>query len=296
MASRRWLRWTWSITGNTTDVQISASSADFAPIHNLPVQGTFTVGVDKTTLFVLTAFNGEDKSSTKTVEVTVLVPTPTATPPPPLPYIVFSAVAGDETHPEDPGDVVAVTNGVPTNTRQYEVISGTFVKFSWQTTNAVSVNFLGSDQAPDLGSVTVQINSSATYPFVATNAAGNSTTLFIVIVKKPKPPPPPPFNVNGPALALTAPFTITWQYPNNSLSAITGFKVYRATLPGVDFSPIASGLPKTLPLQYVDDTGTCDMAYYVVAEYTDENQTFESAASLNSWYSSPCPTATPEPP
>jgi hypothetical protein len=64
----------------------------------------------------------------------------------------------------------------------------------------------------------------------------------------------------------------------------------------VDFNPIASGIPKTLPHQYVDVDGTCDMAYYVVAEYTDEDQPLESAASLNSWYSQPCPTATPEPP
>ena len=34
---------------------------------------------------------------------------------------------------------------------------------------------------------------------------------------------------------------------------------------------------------------------YVVAQYVDQGIPLESAASLNSWYSSPCPTATPEP-
>jgi hypothetical protein len=286
----------WSVTGDTTDVQISASSADFAPISNLPAQGTFTVSAEKTTLFVLTAFNGEDKTSTKTVEITVLVPTPTPTPPPPLPFIFFSAVAGDEAHPEDPGDVIAVTENVPSNTRQYEVVSGTWVKFSWTTTNAASVSFLGSDQSPEAGSVTVPLNTGATYPFVATNAAGSSTTLFVVIVKKPKPAPPPPFNVNGPSLAITGPYTITWQYNGPSLPAITGFKIYRAILPGSDFTAITSGVAKTLPHQFVDELGACDMAYYVVAEYTDEDLVLESAASLNSWNSAPCPTATPEPP
>jgi hypothetical protein len=170
------------------------------------------------------------------------------------------------------------------------------VKFSWTTTNAASVSFLGSDQSPEVGSVSVQINSSATYPFVATNAAGNSTTLFIVIVRKPKPVPPPPFNLNGPSLAVTGPFTLTWEYNSSALAGITGFKIYRASLPSTTFSPIKAGISKELPHQYVDVDGACNMAYYVVAEYQDLDLQLETAASLNSWYSSPCPTATPEPP
>ncbi len=284
----------WRVTGDTTNVQISASAADFAPIANLPKEGTFTVAAAKTTLFVLTAFNGEDKSTTKTLEITVLVPTPTPTPPPPLPFVVFSAVAGDDAHPEPPGNVLAITNGVPTNTRQYEVVSGTWVKFSWQT-NAASVSFLGSDQSPLAGSTSLPINTSATYPFVATNATGGSTTLFIVVVKLPKPVPPAPFNLNGPAISATGPFTLTWAYNNASLPAITSFKIYRANLPDTNFSPIQAGIAKALPHTYTDPDGTCDMAYYVVAEYTDEDLLLESPASLNSWYSQPCPTATPEP-
>ena len=254
------------------------------------------MAAEKTTLFVLTAFNGEDKTSTETVEITVLVPTPTPTPPPPLPIIQFSAVAGADGHIEPQGNVVVVTTGVPTNTRQYEVVSGTWVTFSWTTINAVGVRFLDSDQSPQAGSVSLPISSSGTFPFVATNAAGNSTTLFIVIVKKPKIPPPPPFNVNGPAISMAAPFTLTWSYNDTLLSTIVSFKIYRATVPGNEFSTLKAGIAKEAPHMYVDETGTCDMAYFIVAEYTDESLTLESAASLNSWYSQPCPTATPRAP
>ena len=51
-----------------------------------------------------------------------------------------------------------------------------------------------------------------------------------------------------------------------------------------------------MPHQYVDVDGLCGMAYYVVAEYTDLDLQLETAASLNSWNSLPCPTETPEPP
>jgi hypothetical protein len=287
------VRLSWSVIGTFTNISISGP--DFGAVANLPRQGSITVAVTKPTLFVLTAFNGEELSASETVQIAVLPPTPTPVPPTPAPtplprpIVIFSAAA-DADRGEPPDAVTAITSSdIPTDTRRYRVVAGTWVRFSWSATNAVKAVFLGEDKAP-VDSRSVQITSAGTFLYSAINAENLSTDLFVQIEIVPRPAPPVPFAVNGPSASVSGPLLITWDYDSAALASIDGFKIYRAVLPAVTFAAIADNIPKTIPLQYEDATGGCGMAYYVVAVYTDLNGVRrETAPSSNSWYSQACP-------
>jgi hypothetical protein len=289
----------WSVSGHTTNIKISSPAT--GDINNLDPTGTITVSVTGPTLFVITALNGPDLSASQTAQITVNPPTPTPTPPPtstpaptplPLPIIIFSAVS-DPAHPEFAGDVIQDTSAsIPTNTRQYTVTAGTFVLFSWTTTNAVKTNFNHQDKAAN-DSQSLQITTSGTYPFAAFNAASAEVDLFIRVVVTPRLPPAPPFNVTGAMTSTTGPVTLNWQYPSALLSRIDFFRVYRADVPSTSFAVIGDNIPKTtVPFQFVDTNGTsfCSKAYYVVGVFTDfDNVQKETNPSTNSWYSHTCP-------
>jgi hypothetical protein len=286
----------WSIVGVTTDVQISGP--DFGTVSNLNRQGSIKVAVTKPTLFVLTAFNTPDLSASNTVQINVLVPTPTPTPAPtplPLPVVIFSAI-GDPDHNEPPDSVIAITDSsIPTNTRRYQVVAGTYVRFSWTTTNAVKTVFIGEDKAP-ADSRVVQVTGPQTFLFSAFNAQNAQVDLFIQVVTTPRPAPPAPFNVVGTFDPATNQVTLRWDYATTFVSAIDHFKVYRVTLPGTSFTAVADGIPKVIPYQWIDTAAGCDMAYYVVAVYTEiGGGQRETGPSSNSWYSPACPTPTPSP-
>ena len=287
----------WSVTGHTTNIKISGP--DFGEVANLDAQGTITVSVSKPTLFVITAFNGTDLSASQTTQINVLPPTPTPTPPPtatpaptplPLPIVIFSA-AVDPAHGDPANYVTQDTDpSVPANTRQYSVTAGTFVIFSWTATNAVKTVFNGADKAPS-DSQELQINTPSTLLFKAINAQNAEVDLFIKLVTTPRSPPDPPFNVTGVMTQTTGPATVSWDYPSAQLYRIDSFKIYRAPVPSTSFTAIAQNISKTtLPFQYVDSTGACNMEYAVVAVYTDtDGVTKETNISANSWYTPPCP-------
>ena len=52
----------WSVVGPTTNVEISGPSLS-NPLTNLQAEDAISVSVDSTSLFVLAAFNGDQKSS-----------------------------------------------------------------------------------------------------------------------------------------------------------------------------------------------------------------------------------------
>ena len=287
----------WSVTGHTTNIKISGP--DFGEVNNLDPQGTITVSVSKPTLFVITALNGADLSASQTTQINVLPPTPTPTPPPtstpaptplPLPIVIFSA-ASDPAHGDPPSNVQQNTSpAIPANTRQFTVTAGTFVNFSWTTTNAVKTIFNGIDKAP-ADSQVQQINQSVTIPFKAINAQNAELDLFIKLVTTPRSPPDPPFNVTGVMTSTAGPVTLSWSYNSAKLYQIDAFKIYRATLPGTNYTAIAINISKTvLPFQFIDTSGACNMTYYVVAQYTDtDGIQKETGPSPNNWNSSPCP-------
>jgi len=66
----------WRVTGETTRIEISAN---FDVIPSLPSEGHISVPIAQTTLFVLTAYNG-DLGASQSIEVQVVDPTATWTP------------------------------------------------------------------------------------------------------------------------------------------------------------------------------------------------------------------------
>ena len=287
----------WSVSGATSNITISGP--DFGQAANLNATGTITVAVTKPTLFILTALNGPSLSSSATVNIAVLPPTPTPTPPPtatpaptplPVPIVSFSAIS-DPTHGDPSSNVVQITSSdVPSNTRKFSIVAGTWVKFSWTTTNAVKTIFDGIDKTPNDFSIE-QINTSANKVFSALNAQNTQVDLFIQLVTTPRNPPPVPFNVTGVFTNPSGPSTVYWDYSSNQIYLIDYFKVYRATLPGTTFALVATNISKSnLPFNWVDPAGKCGMAYYVTAAYTDPDSTHkETGPSVNSWYSPACP-------
>jgi hypothetical protein len=247
---------------------------------------------------VITALNGADLSASQTTQITVLPPTPTPTPPPtstpaptplPLPIVIFSA-ASDPAHGDPSTNVQQNTSpDIPGNTRQFTVTAGTWVNFSWTTTNAVKTIFNGIDKAP-ADSQVQQINQSVTIPFKAINAQNAEVDLFIKLVTIPRSPPPPPFNVTGVMIQTTGPVTLSWSYNSAMLYLIDAFKVYRAPVPGTNYTAVAINISKSvLPFQFVDNTGGCNMTYYVVAQYTDTNGIQkETGPSTNNWNTPAC--------
>ncbi len=289
----------WSIIGDITNIEISGP--DFGKVSNLDRVGTLSVSVDKTMLYVLTAYNGTLLASLP-INLKVVEPTPTPVPPtpvPPAPSIIFFRAESGES-PAAPDQVQPVsTSTLPSNTLKYQVIAGSKVKFSWQVQqNPAKVTFVNIGDQPFQGDLTLVVRAAGIYQLKAENGGGVSTA-FVQVELKPKPAPPAPYNVAGTYTAVP-PLNIRWEYNPIFQDSITGFRVYRADTPGTTFRRVAdeSQLVKT-ERQFNDVVSpTCGRIYYVVAVYYDvvADAVKETAPSGNSWASLTCsatPTRTP---
>jgi len=292
----------WSVTGATTDVQISGPG--FGPIVGLPALGSLPVNPDQSTLYVLTAFNGE-LSASQTVQVKVLEPTPTGTPLPTAPptptptstpvppnIVYFNVVAADT---NDADKVVFVGGSPPT----YEVVAGTQVNLQWLVQNALKVSLSVDDQSlgdqPFEGQLPQTVRAEGNYKLEARNVQDDLATAFVRI-EMTQEIPPAPDNVSGEPLTDTV--DISWEYRTQDENKIIGFRIYRADVPpGSNFQRVADedDLDQG-SRQWSDAVGvghTCGKAYYVVAVYEDFNgDVQETDASENSWYSPPCSSPT----
>ncbi|MBP7689546.1 MAG: FHA domain-containing protein [Thermoflexales bacterium] len=289
----------WQITGQTTAIELSGP--DIGKIAGLKPSGEFTVAAEKSTLYVLSAFNGE-LNTTAVQQLTVNEPTPTPTPPPtatplpPAPVIdYFQAVSASGTA----SDVIQDLSTNIANTLVYTVVAGTPVEFRWLVRNSTAVLFDGASVAAINDSPSSQIvpgvKQPKTYELRALNAIGTTTLKFVKIVIQQKAPPPRPFNVNGTDSAAP-PLLLTWQYNAADVDKIVGFRVYRATVPNTTFDRVADyDTLDNAARQFADPldnppSPTCGLAYYVVAISLDaDGNPVESQPSSNSWYSSPCP-------
>jgi hypothetical protein len=304
---------TWSVTGDTTNVQISSPDLQ---LDGLEIQDVVTVTVNETTLFVLTAFNGELKTS-KAVEVKALEPTPTPEPteppppPPPTdtpyppPVIIYYKAEGLN----PPDDKVTFKSSYQADTStvyEYDVQAGSMVKLSWKATGAdvVTLQNFGPQPAEAVLTIPDPVIRATTYQLTAENPGGVASA-FVKLELVPRPAPPAPFNLSGQTTADPA-IVLTWYYDRGSILEIDGFRIYRAdvspTGDGV-FEPVASldreddwqnrsKFSWTDELQDVDPKGrTCGLAYYVVAFYWDvvENREKQTDASTTSYYSPLCP-------
>jgi len=292
----------WSVVGDYTNIEINGP--DLGKLSNLDRQGSVTVGASRTTVFILSAYNGDKVA---TAQGSLKVDEPTATPPPsptppptptPIPDPLIEYFLPAEV-PTDTGNVVPLGGG------KYQVVANTKVKFRWSTTNAskvsLSANGANLGDQPVVGeSTSFLILQAAQYQLTAANSTGVQKSSFVQLVIKPLPVPPSPTNVNGPLNKIT-PVTITWDYDSNYLSRIIGFRVYRANAPFHSFVLASGSTPigTTPPFSWVDPNATCGQAYYVTAvyqNYTDVgivNQ--ETAPSTSRYYTWPCATPTPKP-
>jgi hypothetical protein len=286
----------WLVRGTVTNVELNGGP-DIGIFSNLSPEGSLPVSVDRNTVFVLTAFN-QDKTSSMTTQVEILEATPTATTPPPsatpLPLAVIR-----EFRISDPGEPQVRFIDDSGDTRRYEVQNNTNSVFRWEVDGATKITLTEPGSSQDVGAVgqsTKRISDSGikTFTLIAENGEGKRVQRVIEVQVVTQPPPNPPFNVIGTERPADKENELRWQWDfTPSRNDIIGFRLYRADVPGSDFSQIANeGDLDRDTRDFVDDSvnETCGKAYYVVAVYLDlEGVPQESPVSTNSWYSTPCP-------
>ncbi len=293
----RAVRLSWQITGDTTDVTLSGP--DIGNLRGLPREGAIEVGVSSTTLFVLSAANGDFVTSQQ-VNVRALEPTPTLPPPPtpaptptpfPPPRIVYFIA-------QDINGNALLQNG-PTS---YQVPWNTNVRLLWEVEGASTQVQLFRAGAP-LGvqppsGVRQPENISGAVQFLlqAENPGGLvSTVIQFTVLPKPVPPTPTNVNVSG-----GNPLVVSWSYPSAARSEIIGFRVYRALQGSSTYTLVQSDVQNGGSLDPNASSWNdpilpdCGWSYRVAAAYIDENgQTQETPLSDPPFNTAPCPTPTP---
>lgn len=297
----------WLVKGQTSNIEITGP--DFGQTSNLPATGNLEVSVERSTFFVLTAYNG-DLSASQTVQLTVLEPTPTSTwtptptpeptlpptetptPTPtslPAPSIVYFRAEGVDPL-QDRVEFVGIEGGQDAPTYVYRVEVRSMAKLSWSVEAASKVTLDGAPQpATSVYVIPNPITEAGYYTLDAENAEGVGRSASIRFELTSPPPPPPPYGVDG--TESEEGNTIIWHYQNEYRDDITGFRIYRADVaqdPG--YLPITT-IYDPYATEWLDTPDqTCGKNYYVVALYidpiTDEEE--ETEASANSWYTSSC--------
>ncbi|MGD8597188.1 MAG: hypothetical protein PVJ26_09195, partial [Anaerolineae bacterium] len=293
---------TWSVSGATTNIEITAPGLQ---LSGLKAQDTITVPVAETTLFVLTAYNGElSRSAPAEVKVLEPTPTPTATPEPtpppptptpvPPPIIAYYKAEGLQP-PDDQVTFQSMVDGPDGTTYVYTVVAGSRVVLSWEARDAETLSIQGFGTQPAQGSLTIPdpVTSSGSYVLTAENDGGNNQVKAFIQLNVTAPPPPSaPYNVHGIEYEAQDKNEVFWSYSSADKDRIEGFRIYRADVPpGTNFAE--AGTVSSGENKWVDEnlTPTCGKAYYVVAFYTDPltGDPRETQASDTSWYSQPCP-------
>jgi hypothetical protein len=287
----------WKVK-DATEVEITAPNLKLA---GLKPGGDIDVTVNETTLFVLTAYNG-DSTASQPLEIKAIEPTPTPTPVPPPPVIRFFTASG----PVDGISQVDTYTTTAGTTIVYRVLAATQVQLNWLVEDASEITLFGPGVTEGVGNQgnrdLGQVISNGTYQLTASNDGGSTTATVILQVQLQ--PPPPPYDVDG--LVGTEAVSITWQYDDESFEKpyFIGFRIYSADV-SADSTDTAfyevgdlRKAPGDLPqLQYTFEHAlpppldTCGRAYYVTAIYEDvlTGDEMETDASTNSWYSMPCP-------
>jgi hypothetical protein len=305
----------WSVLTGTTNIQIT--SPDMAqPVDSLASQGNMIVAGTKTTLYILTAYNGDLKTSA-TAALTVLDPTPTGTPPPtgtpvptptPTPTTYPAPIIQSFTASKDAGDTTGevtqvYSTSLTTGTTLFQVTYGTHIILNWTTTNAQTVVLEGFGSQPSSGSSVsaIEVTAPVQYHLQASNPSPLSpANAYVRIELKPKAAPPAPFGVSSSA-ETTSSVTINWNYDGNYQGEIVGFRIYRAPQGSSDFVKVIAEYALTPggdTLSNASRTWTdtaspvCGQQYYVVGVYQDTfGNAQETAVGVPTILTSPCPTA-----
>jgi hypothetical protein len=297
---------TWSVSGFTTNIEITAPDIK---ITGLKAQDVITVTPKETTLFVLTAYNGELNSSVP-AEVVVLEPTPTPSPtpppteppPPPPTETPFPppAIAYYKAEGLDPlTDKVVFKESYDSGSGMvyiYEVEAGSMVVLSWSVNLAEAVTLQDFGPQPAEGSLSLPqpVRSSANYMLIAENNGGaNAVSAFAQLDVVAPQPPPAPLHLTGIENAAQGTNRVMWSYRPEDREKVIGFRLYRTDVPpGDNFAAVWTEYnPNSSEWTDQPQNGSCGKGYYVVAVYTDpiSNEERETNASQTSWYSHPCP-------
>ena len=278
----------WEVKGECTAIELSGPALN----ANIDVTEatTHTVEPPEDTFYILTAYNG-DLKSTLQVEVKVR----------PLPPTIryFSAKSGAE---QDTGDITPLApdaNGFP----QYRINAGAPVALCWQVENADLVvlksTSMGIDEPQSLVACYSFLmpgwegNTGRSYELYAEKdeAAESKTailTLFCHCPDGPAPPDSQTFEIHQ----ATSGLTLTWSYPvlSASDSDIWGFNIYYSEnnwLGFENYDPIAqydrsADDPTTTTFQWLDTSRTCGGSYRLTVLYTDACHTdvYENKANF----------------
>jgi hypothetical protein len=264
---------TWQVTG-TNNVSIQPIGGD------LPASGTVRQSPAATSLFVLSASNGQQSTNAmRQVTVIPAPPTPTPTAAPEAPTIDLFTVT--------PTQPLQLTNE-PVQIRLDWVVSG-------QTTNITltggPLGNTGYSQLNPQDSLTLTISTDSVFVLRAFNGSQqvlrtlqvrlNHPTTAIPVLQAPynlsgqvqtNPNPPPPTGI-----------LLTWSFDN--VNAILGFRLYRDNGSGFNLIANEDQLNSLVPRYF--DLGAASCAkYYITAVYENASgQTLETARSNQ--YSTP---------
>ncbi len=279
----------WVVTGDTTNVELTGGPPGFEKLSNLARTGEVTIKVRDTTVFILTAYNGEAKA-VKTTQIKFLDPTPT-----PDEGGDGDGGDGDGSEPQITSfTAVGVSSSdqvtqVDDDPLTYEVVAGSNVNLAWEVENADTVILVGVGEQASSGTYTLKnVIADQTFQLTATSSGGTvKKTLKLEVVAKAT--PPIPYNVNGTVSGDD--IILTWSY--DAENDIIGFRVYRAPDEVSPFARVADEAELgNGTRQWVDEgpLPTCTV-YYVTAVYIDplSGDKLETAASANTWYSAGCP-------
>lgn len=259
----------WSVTGDTTNIKINGQP-DFGEVSGLSKTGTMPVAPDKTTVFILTAFNG-DLSASQTVQLKV---NPPPTPPPPKPVISFTVKATSGTIWQlDPGSSV------------YYIEGGSDLLLEWDVANnpeetTLTINSSSQTVGPSGDRALNNVNDDLVCSIKAKNAGGQAQAeIQILVASEQAPPPPESFKYES--------GVFTWKYPAPKVSLIKGFRIYRINGGGPVLVFDVGDLPSPGdPQPYSKALAPCvEGVYYVVAVYYDgvADTDKETEAAETSW-------------
>lgn len=308
-------RLVWLVQGTVTNIEIT--SPDLGTFSGLEPEGSLAVAPEKTSLFVLKAFNGE-ASASGTVELKViaptatatLTPTPTQTPtltpsatatvaPPPTPSLtpipppditLFTLIPGDGA---DPRNIIRLASSPETATESFEVVAGTSVALTWRVEGAdeVVLETIGERPANHTEQLGPFIETRITYQLTA-SMTGNEEEqqAYVSVVLRPN-IPPPPTDLTG-VYAPPDANLLEWDYPIDREQDILGYRIYRAPVTDAgSFERVAEiDDPTVKEWEDIVEPVACGQVYYVVAIYLNvvNNRIQETEVSPTSWASPPC--------
>jgi hypothetical protein len=258
------VRLSWKVTGSvtdTTDIEISSPSLGTVG-SGLTAEGIKDVPVTGSTssepFFLLKACNGEE-CNTESLTLGVNEPPP---------VIEFFRI-NDCDSPE-------CTYQGGDGTPEYEVVYNTQIELAWDTRNAAEVTlfFEGDNRGGQYPSDILREDAGeqGAYRLQAASAGGQTVDAYLRVFLVPPDGLPAPTHF-GEGVLPTVPLTLTWEYNDEYVEYISGFRVYRTD--GVDTTVRLVEIDDATPppsgiYQWVDEAppgspDPCGWIYYVVA-------------------------------